>query len=791
MPLSAPRNIRSIAQAAAVVNIAEQAAKLGYFVFDPTALRTRFASPGLKHITNKVYSGNDDVSIEQLFARVHEEDRARVMSNVMSTIKKGDPLDIEYRVVCDDGNILYLWMTNAEINDPEEGVIRVGIVQDLTERRDREISLRENVALKRAVIDSALDGVVIIDKKGLICDFNPTAEEMFGYEKDDVIGQSLSETIVPERYREAHRAGMERYLREGTPRVIGQRVEIEAVKKNGEEIPIELAVQQIKVGDQLLFTANIRDISDRRVVEQDRERHEAELEKAKEAAEAANIAKSEFLAAMSHEIRTPLNGVLGVLTLLGDTKLSDEQHQLLHTAYGSGQNLLTLISDVLDLSKIEAGRMDQEFVDFNPYIAAQEATALVDAIVERKGLSISIEAPATLPNVRSDQAQIRQILSNLVSNAAKFTDEGAIIIRVAHQNNRLRYEVEDTGIGVAEENRSLLFKKFSQVDPSNRRRFGGTGLGLSICKELVRLLDGEIGFESAEGRGSIFWFEVPVTEAQQQIVDPTPNFSSLSDIEISARILLAEDSYTNALVAGTFLKTAGARVDIASNGLEVVTAVANRHYDLIVMDVSMPEMDGIEASEVLRSSNGWTRDVPIIALTANASNEDKERCLNAGMDGFLTKPIERVKLIGAVHDMLKQNHAASGRPNTAKHTAAHDEKHSPVFDEAAIRTNYDTVPDLFVQVIHAFQDELRDRIENAEAAFKESNFETLARMGHALKGAAANVCANPISDTGQELEAVADAGDLEAARHALAELKRLAEKADEEVPHLPFMKEAS
>lgn len=786
--MPAARNIRSIAQAAAVVNIAEQAAKLGYFVFDPAARRTRFASPGLKHITNRVYGGSDDVAIEELFARVHEDDRMRVMSSVLSTIENGAPLDIEYRVVCQDGEILYLWMTNAEIEDPDEGTIRVGIVQDLTERRDREISLRENVALKRAVIDSALDGVVIIDRDGLICDFNPTAEDIFGFKKDEIIGKTLAHTIVPERYRDAHEAGMARYLREGTPHVVGKRIEIEAVKQNGEEIPIELAIKQIKVGERLLFTANIRDISDRRAVELERERHAAEMEKAKEAAEAANIAKSEFLAAMSHEIRTPLNGVLGVLTLLGDTELSDEQRQLLTTAYGSGQNLLTLISDVLDLSKIEAGRMDQEFVDFSPRAVAEEAAALVEAIVKRKGLAISIEAPDDLLHVRSDQAQIRQVLSNLVSNAAKFTDEGSVTIRVAHENNRLRYEVEDTGIGVAEEHLPRLFKKFSQVDPSNRRRFGGTGLGLSICKELVRLLDGEIGFESAEGRGSIFWFEIPVANAEQAAAKPAPSFSSLSDVKINARILLAEDSYTNALVASSFLKGAGARVDIASNGHDVVTAVANRHYDLILMDLSMPEMDGVEASEVLRSQHGWTRTVPIIALTANASHQDKERCLNAGMNGFLTKPIERAKLVSAVHDMLEQRNgeAVADDPQPAP-----VKMQGPVFDEDAIRANYHDVQDLFGLVVDAFRQELCDRIENAETAFRESNLDTLARTGHALKGAAANVCAYPISETGKDLEIMANAGDMEAARDALDALKQLARIADSEIPRLPFVKEAS
>lgn len=788
MPGSRKRRMQSTLQAAAVVNIAEKAAKLGYFVFDPKARRTRFASGGLKHITSRVYGGNSDVSIDQLFARVHEEDRARVMASVLSTIETGAPLDIEYRVVCDDGETLYLWMTNAEIEDPDEGVVRVGIVQDLTERHERETNLQENVALKRAIIDAALDAVVIIDAEGVICDFNPTAEDSFGFTKDEVVGKTLSETIVPERYRAAHQAGLERYLREGTPRVIGNRIEIEAVRKNGEEFPIELAIKQINVGDRLLFTANIRDISDRRAAEHQRELYEAKLEQAKEDAEAANKAKSEFLAAMSHEIRTPLNGVLGVLTLLGDTELSDEQRQLLSTAYGSGQNLFTLISDVLDLSKIEAGKMDQEFVDFNPRSVAQEAAGLVEAITRRKGLAISIEARTDLPTVRSDQAQIRQVLANLVSNAAKFTDSGSIEIRIRLKDNLLRYEVEDTGIGISCENRSRLFRKFSQIDPSNRRRYGGTGLGLSICKELVQLLDGDIGVDSEEGKGSVFWFEVPVREAEKPVVDPAAGFSSLSTIEINKRILLAEDSYTNALVASSFLRSAGARVDIASNGLEVLSATSSRKYDLVIMDVSMPEMDGIEASEMLRAQQDWTREVPILALTANASREDRAKCITAGMNAFLTKPVERAKLLSAVHDLLTPHatgHAAAGaRP-------AMDEQAGGVFDRSSIETAYGDMPGLFTQVIKAFQGELHQRVRHAEAAVQSSDFKTLARMGHALKSAAANVHASEISDSGKDLETSACAGDLAAAQDALSRLKRLADRADTEIPALPFMQEAS
>ena len=779
----------SATQAAAVVNIAEKAAKLGYFVFDPERKRTRFASEGLKHITNRVFDGQDEVSIEDLFAKVHEKDRNHVMASVAATIERGEPLEIEFRVVCDDGDILHLWLINNEINDPVEGIIRVGIVQDLTEQRRRELVLGENVALKRAIIDSALDGVVIIDDQGIICDFNPTAERLFGYDREDVIGKTLANTIVPTKYRSAHEEGLKRYLNEGTPHVIGQRVEIEAVKKSGEEFPIELTIQQINVGDRLLFTSNIRDISDRREAERRQAEHEAELKCAKEVAESANKAKSEFLASMSHEIRTPLNGVLGVLTLLGDTQLSNEQREFLNTAYGSGQNLLTLISDILDLSKIEAGKMEQEPVDFHPLSVAQEAADLVEAISAQKGLTVSIDANTDLTIVRSDQAQIRQILTNLVSNATKFTHKGSVTICVALHGSKLRYEVRDTGIGIAAPHQARLFKKFSQVDPSTRRRYGGTGLGLSICKELVELLNGEIGFESSEGVGSSFWFEIPVQQAEDTKQAPDINSTTVSEIEISARILLAEDSYTNALVASSFLRAAGARVDIASNGLEVLSATANRQYDLIVMDVSMPELDGIETSEILRRQDGWTKHVPIVALTANASNEDKAQCLKAGMNVFLTKPIERAKLLMTVFRSLYRDVDTDKRTvNSAPSTAA---KTEPIFDASTIRNNFGDIPDLFSSVVIAFQSEFHQRITEAITAANDGDMKAVQRTAHALKGAASNVHAGAIVRLSQSLETHAHTGNVDAIGPTIDQLKKMVAQVDTEIPNLPFMDKVS
>ena len=774
-------NTPRIMQSAAVVDMAERAARLGYFIFDPKKMKTLQASAGVAHIVQEVYGGSDEVAIEQLFASVHEDDRSRVKEAVFNTVRSGAPLSIEFRVIAANKRVFHLTLNNTEILDEDGKKLRVGIIQDITAQRERELELSENNALRQAITDAALDAIIITDSDGNIQDFNPNAELLFGFAKLEVLGRSISDTIIPERHRANHEAGMRRYLEHGTVRVIGKRVEIEAIKRGGEEFPVELTVLPIRAGGRLLFTANIRDITERRNAED-------ELKRAKEAAESANIAKSDFLAAMSHEIRTPLNGVLGVLTLLSDTKLDEDQQRLLKTAYASGQNLFTLISDVLDLSKIEAGRMDHEFVDFNPVTVAHEAVELAEATAAKKNISIHLEIAPGISAANSDLSQIRQILTNLISNAVKFTEQGSVVVGLALKEERLRFEVKDSGIGISSEDQTKLFQRFVQVDHSKSRRYGGTGLGLAICRELVVRLGGDIGVESEVGRGSLFWFEVPFTPASRPVKDTRSGFDLPDDVSIDARILLAEDSQTNAMVASGFLQAAGARVDLATNGIEVLDATDRHHYDLIVMDVSMPEMDGIEATKALRAKGGWTKSVPILALTANASRDDKRRCIEAGMDEFLTKPIERVKLLMGVSKLLADRHDAPKMPE-----ALEEETRTtlPVFDQNAIRNAFAELPDLFARIIEYFELELEERIERAEAALAVGDTETAGKEGHGIKGAAANVHSSIISSAGKTLEEAGVENDVEKAEVALDMIRQLTLQAKTEIPQLPFVKRAS
>lgn len=776
-----PQADRITRRSLAVVDMAERTARLGYFVFDPVARRTVEASAGVRHIVNQVYNGDDQVSIERLFTSVHDDDRSDVIEAVNASISGRAPLNIEFRVIGDSGEIFHLALSNAIIPDDEAGSLRVGIVQDVTEQRQRELQLSENVALRQAITDAALDAIVITDEHGVIIEFNPNAEALFGYTRDDVVGLKISDKIVPERHRAAHDAGMKRYLREGTPHVIGQRVEIEAIKRDGTEFPIELTVLPVRAGGRLLFTANIRDITDRREVEY-------QLRKAKEDAEAANIAKSEFLAAMSHEIRTPLNGVLGIMTLLGDTDLSAEQRRLLNSAYASGQNLFALISDVLDLSKIEAGRMEHEFVDFNPLTVLREAIDLASAVAHKKQIKIIAEPDDVMPSVRSDQSQIRQVLSNLLANAVKFTEKGSVTARVMYRAGRLRFEVQDTGIGISPADQKKLFQRFVQVDHSKTRRYGGSGLGLAICRELIIRLQGDIGVSSEVSEGSTFWFEVPVDRATRPVADCEHGIDAPPDTDISGRILLAEDSQTNALVAMGFLRPTGASVYHASDGLEVLTACDNDRYDLIIMDVSMPEMDGIQAARELRARPGWTSEVPILALTANASREDRARCLEAGMNAFLTKPVERTRLLSAVSDLLAEK---TTRQNEPANSTNNTQNTGSLFHQETIDQNFSDFPELFDEIIEQFETELVERLHNAETALRRGDLDHVRAEGHAIKGAAINVACPLLSAAGRNLEEAGRTGDRNIIERAFAHLQSVAGAAQEEMKRRPMRKKAS
>jgi CheY-like chemotaxis protein len=363
---------------------------------------------------------------------------------------------------------------------------------------------------------------------------------------------------------------------------------------------------------------------------------------------------------MSHELRTPLNGVIGALSVLTDTPLEGEQKQFIDIAQQSAGLLLAVINDVLDLSRIEAGQIEVQVGEFDPRRMVEQTVEMLQPPAVAKRIRLSARIDGAVPRrARSDGDRARQVLLNLVSNAVKFTNHGTVTVHVGFTAGHepaapatLLFEVEDSGIGIAEDRQHLLFQRFSQVDSSLTRRYGGTGLGLAISKSLVDLLGGEIGVDSQVGRGSRFWFSLPVAVGPDTIAAGEARGRATEPARLVGRILLAEDSQTNAALAMRLLQRKGAHVELVTDGRQALEAVQQQSCDLVLMDVSMPNMDGIEATRQIRALGGIFSTLPIIGLTAHALAGDRAACEAAGMSDYVAKPFDRATFLRTVADWL-------------------------------------------------------------------------------------------------------------------------------------------
>lgn len=540
--------------------------------------------------------------------------------------------------------------------------------------RALENELRES--RMSAIVTTSLDAIVAVNRKGVVVDFNGAAEEIFGYSRDEAIGAAMADLIIPDHLRQAHDAGMKRYLETGEHRVVGKgRVRLEGKRKNGEVFPVEFSIAEARGEESEIFISYLRDIS-KEVSAED------ELKTARDAAIAGEKSKSRFLAVMSHEMRTPLNGLLGTMELLGDTNLTSQQKRFLQIMEKSGAQLLAHVNDVLDISRLESGKTEFDKSIFDVQSMLEELVQGQTASAQANKNELRFTPTEQQILVETDQVRLRQVMLNLVGNAIKFTRNGSITVETESlpDGKTLELRVIDTGMGIPEDRIEQIFEDFTTLDSSFGRRTDGTGLGLGIAQRITEALGGKMGVESELGEGSLFWTRLPIlvpdhaahTAKAQSSQRDLPKETPLST---PMKILLVEDNQINREVARSFLESDNHVVVEAQDGKEGVELANWDEFDAILMDISMPEMDGIEATRAIRSGDGRSRNAPIIALTAHTQQEDVDNFLAAGMNEAVFKPITRQvlrKMLNslsadklAVRSLSKQNTSTSERVDHA------------------------------------------------------------------------------------------------------------------------------
>ena len=541
------------------------------------------------------------------------------------------------------------------------------VENQLAERKQAEEALIETQTRLSAVLGTVSEGIITIDASNTIVMANHEVEKIWGYDEEEMVGRSLM-MLMPDTSRETHAESIHTKSKVGASYSASRRSELEGLRKDGTTFPPEMRIAETLIGDQLYFTAAVRDIAERIQTEE-------ALHQAREAALEASRAKSSFLASMSHEIRTPMNAIIGMADLLSETSIDTEQGGYVRIFRSAGDTLLTLINDILDFSRVEAGQIEIEQIDFDLTQLIEDTMGFMALRARESGLELAYEVAPEVPSgVIGDPVRLQQVVTNLIGNSIKFTKQGEVVLHVERNPvpenpDSLRFRLTDTGIGIPEDKLDTIFDVFTQADSSTTREFGGTGLGLAISRQLSELMGGRIWAESEFGKGSTFYFTATLPAQTDFQPAPSPSIERLAGM----KTLIVDDNATNRMILRKTLARWGADSNEAEDGYQALAAISSARnegtpYELVLLDYHMPGMDGLEVAEHL-ASDGVLDDASVLMLTSDNRSEDLARCRELGVSFYLVKPVKQSELHRAIGTALgvQQKVVVAADPPTPVH----------------------------------------------------------------------------------------------------------------------------